>query len=386
MTDNQFFDSLKYKILDHRSAVPDDMWERIIKKKDKDRRGFLFFFGWFNMLIVCISLSAYLLMYHHREQPKPENHVPAVSEQQISQAPDHLNKSEVVPKKSTMSESGQHGEAGNGHDHPYKSLIKMKKNDGDTKSFNYDKMGLKNTGKEIESPSSQKDSLAGGNKVSSVNKKGAAVALLTVKKPSPNKLTEDSSKNTIKKKTQKDTIIKKWYLDIYASPDYPIDNTPNSPSTFSGHTKLSYTLGIRLNRTFGKHFSGKIGIQYSHINLADSGIVNLTSFDLPVLAGYSFGSEKLRMTFTAGVIANLSTSSKSYAPNELFKSNTGFSLYGGFNFEKKVNQKISIYMEPYYRYRLSSMTVSTYDIYKFIDVVGLTFGARYYFLKRQRNK
>jgi hypothetical protein len=374
MTENQFDDALKNKIQDHRSHVPDDMWERIIQKKDKDRKGFLFFFGWFNLLIVFVSLSVYLLMNHSRQQLKPVTHVPAVSEQQISQATDHLDNStpDIRQPLPAVKGANQH----------LKSVERTKENEEETGSDNENKMTSKNMIKDIQSHSSHRDSLVGGKKDSVMSKQEAATMLLTAKKPK--KLTEDSLKNAIVKKTQKDSIIKKWYLDIYASPDYPIDNTPNSPSTFSGHTKLSYTLGIRLNRTFGKHFSGKIGIQYSHINLADSGIVNLTSFDLPVLAGYSFGSEKLRMTFTAGVIANLSTSSKSYAPNELFKSNTGFSLYGGFNFEKKVNQKISIYMEPYYRYRLSSMTVSTYDIYKFIDVVGLTFGARYYFLKQTK--
>ena len=50
MTEDQLDDSLKNKIRDYRSPVPDGMWERI-QKKDKDRKGFLFFFRWFAVLI-----------------------------------------------------------------------------------------------------------------------------------------------------------------------------------------------------------------------------------------------------------------------------------------------------------------------------------------------
>ena len=148
--------------------------------------------------------------------------------------------------------------------------------------------------------------------------------------------------------------------------------------------KLSYTVGLRINRAFGKHFSGKIGIQFSQINFTDSLSYqngsggHLKSFDLPVLAGYSFGDEKLKMTVTTGGIFNISTSTSDVS---FYKTNTGLSLYLGFNFEKKINQKISIYLEPYYRYRLTSMTISSVQFDKFIDVVGLSFGARYYFLK-----
>jgi hypothetical protein len=379
MTDDQFDDALKNKIRDHHSAVPDDMWERIIQKKDKDRKGFFFFFGWSGILILAVALGGYLLSNYTSRKLEPEIHELADSAKHTGQTIVPLDSSEanvnqnsiLASRESTMAEKTFYGQA----------AFKRNKNKQGARSSADNKNSPVYERNETFNPSLQKDSLIVENKDSSISKQETAVALLTVKKPSPGKSIEDSSKNAIVKKTEKDTILKKWYLDMYASPDFPIDNTPNSPSIYSGHTKLSYTIGIRLNRAFSKHFSGKIGIQYSHINLADSGILNLTSFDLPVLAGYSFGNEKLRMTFTAGVIANLSSSSKGYAANELFKSNTGFSLYGGFNFEKKINQKFSIYLEPYYRYRLSSMTVSTYDIYKFIDVVGLSIGGRYYFLK-----
>ena len=41
------------------------------------------------------------------------------------------------------------------------------------------------------------------------------------------------------------------------------------------------------------------------IRLSTGTVNHLKSFDLPFLAGYSFGAEKLKMTITAGGIANL---------------------------------------------------------------------------------
>jgi hypothetical protein len=102
--------------------------------------------------------------------------------------------------------------------------------------------------------------------------------------------------------------------------------------------------------------------------------------DLPVLAGYSWGNETFGMTVNAGVIFNLNSwlrpDSASY-----IKSNAGLSLYLGLNFSKHINDHMEIFSEPYYRYQLSSSTVSTFYFQKFIDVAGISFGVRYHFKK-----
>lgn len=60
----------------------------------------------------------------------------------------------------------------------------------------------------------------------------------------------DSVKNNKKKQI---THTPKWRLDAYASPDLPLN----------GKGRPSYTIGLRLGRSFGQHFSEAIGIQYS---------------------------------------------------------------------------------------------------------------------------
>ncbi len=410
MTENQFDNSLKNKIRDHGSPVPDDMWERIIRKKDKDRKGFLFFFRWLAFLILGVCLGGYLLMNHTKQKTEPANHILTSQDQKSGEAThaSPLNKEEVRTEKnlSAVDEHLSSGKKGPYFSNPlptskketYSSdkLRESKDKRGKFKSVR-DKTavsevavsaaaakGVQNSTLRKDSPATEKDDSVTG-KPAAVNKS------LAIINPAL-KSQVDSSLKSIVRKTQKDSVTgKKWYLDIYASPDYPIDHTAYTSSNFISETmKLSYTVGLRINRAFGKHFSGKIGIQFSQINFAypdslnyQSGTVNhLKSFDIPLLAGYSFGAEKLKMTIIAGGIANLYTFFKGDAFADEFKTNTGFSLYAGLNMERKINQKISIYLEPYYRYRLTSMTVSTTQYHKFIDVVGLTFGARYYFLKR----
>ncbi len=408
MTEDQLDDALKNKIRDHQSPVPDDMWDRIIQKKEKDRKGFLFFFRWFTILLLGICLGGYLAMNHAKQKTEPVNH--ALSSRDLKPGVDtlasYLNKEAVKTKENTpaVTEYLPKSNKGSYSSKPfpirkkesYSSRLKRasKENEGNYKSVNDKKIVLATTAAGAQNSSPQSDSLAGEKGDSALNTTGTVSKTPPVVKTVPDKPHADSSQKAAVKKTQQDSVDgKKWYLDIYASPDWPMDHTTYTSSNHISETmKLSYTFGLRISRSFGKHFSGKIGIQYSKINFTypdslsylNSKVSHLKSFDLPFLAGYSFGAEKLKMTITAGGIVNFYSFYTGDPSGDIFKTNTGFSLYLGFNLEKKINQKISIYLEPYYRYRLTSMTVSTVEFNKFIDVAGLSIGGRYYFLKRTK--
>jgi hypothetical protein len=200
--------------------------------------------------------------------------------------------------------------------------------------------------------------------------------------PKPNN--SDSLKPALQKKpdSTKKSMGDKWSLDLYASPDYPVDH--NKQEYLQG--RLSYTIGIRINRSFGKRFSGKMGIQFSQLNYAlsdssnASGVHHLKRLDVPLLAGYSWGTKTFGMTVNAGIIFNRSSWLRPDSINYI-KTNTGLSLYLGFNFSKQITQRIDIFSEPYYRYQLSSMVVSPNYFPKYMDVVGISFGVRYHFKK-----
>ena len=117
----------------------------------------------------------------------------------------------------------------------------------------------------------------------------------------------------------------KWWLDAYVSPEL----SSNQNFQPAEKPKFSFSAGFRLNRSFGRHFSAKTGVQFEWINYADSlGIHHLNAIDLPLLIGYSFGNKNFKTTLNAGTIFNIYSWSGGTADtlNHIFKSSTGWSL------------------------------------------------------------
>ena len=61
MTDSQLDEIFKKQLPGHESPVPEDMWERIIRKKDKDRKGFFFFFSLIGLFLLGFGVAGILL-------------------------------------------------------------------------------------------------------------------------------------------------------------------------------------------------------------------------------------------------------------------------------------------------------------------------------------
>jgi hypothetical protein len=166
-----------------------------------------------------------------------------------------------------------------------------------------------------------------------------------------------------------------------ASPDWPL----------TSHAALSYTLGIRVIRTFGPRWSLITGLQYSRINLkyqSDSLSYvtphHYNNIDLPILAGYHLTvthPERLDPTINAGVVFNLySRYGEVYMP----RGKIGVSLYLGLNLAQSLSDRLSLFEEPYLRYQLSNMVDNPYLPPQRISVAGVFLGIRYAFKKSSR--
>ncbi|HEY4965238.1 MAG TPA: hypothetical protein VII28_02520 [Puia sp.] len=379
ISDNQMDEFFNSRLVGYPSTVPDDMWDRIVEKKKKDRMIWWFLFGLLTMGILALGLTGGYLLLNQKSIAEGAMNDKAIINQspfkadtiktRLSKLPTLQDQAYLTQTDSTNKWVNQ--KMGNRKNH-VENLEHAKMNT----SEHITSSRFENTNKHFSKPG---DSIAvienkSGHKNDSLDKKPL------VKMP-----VADSSRNKDLKKTEPEKKLHggKWFLDLYASPDYPII----SPQEYN-LSKLSYTIGIKLNRSLGKHFSVKTGIQYSEVNFtgADSiggGAFGLILLDLPVLAGYSLGkNENLRTTINGGLIFNLYTwwQGAQYMP-ELFKSNTGLSFYLGVNFERRINDKFSLFGEPYYRYQLTPMTVGSVGFLKFIDVVGISIGGRYYFKK-----
>lgn len=231
-----------------------------------------------------------------------------------------------------------------------------------------------------------------------------------------------------------------WYLEAYASPDMPfksVSNVSASPlfmlkKDSSESMQVSYSAGLRLVKPITDNILLKTGLQYSQANekyvyrtenevktttvvtvrtiirapgdtvivqdtsvLQTIGFRNNTvhnryrSFDIPVTVGYQFGNEDLKFGINAGVVINLSswyqgvildsslaTVTLNKSGNNVYKSNIGLGLYGGFSVVKRLSDDMHVFFEPYFRYNLSNMTTPQASFRQRLSVGGLAVGLR----------
>ena len=386
MTDNSLDEIFKKQLPGHESPVPEDMWERIIRKKDKDRKGFFFFFTLAGLFLLGFGTAAFLLFgtdrNGNRAYEKPTNI------QKVNVSADTVQSAATKHKIQTDSSATHVATFGNtdtnmnapGHNYAgSKKSYSQKRREGLLLPIT--KEASTSLSRESDSKNDSDKSLHENENTldTATRSSGKAVPVLL---SSPKQRSADSVKPIASKKSdssQKNTRSN-WSLSYYASPDYPVEH---KQEYLKG--RLSYTIGLKVNRRFGNHLSGKIGIQFSQLNytLADSAVISgayrLNRVDVPVLAGYSWGNETLGMTVNAGCIINL----YSWGADSIgyIKSNTGVSLYLGFNFSKHINERIDIFSEPYYRYQVSPMANYPNYFPNYIDVVGISFGVRFHFKK-----
>lgn len=373
ISDNQMDIYFNDRLRNYSSSVPADMWNRIIEKKKRDRILWLFFFRLFAIAVLAFGLKGGYLIFNQKKSTaniKPNvtgiNQTPVIGNTTKTNLSNPLSgRNQLQLSKINIANNKMHQKK-NSQINYSEDLEKTKMNT----SENIPSSQFKNT---VKSFSGQKDS----NVIEESKTRDKIDS--TRKKPFVKSATPDSSVGKQVKKPEKQNKLNnsKWYLDLYASPDYPIVSPHGS-----GASKLSYTIGIKLNRSLGQHFSVKTGIQYSRLNIveSDSGLatLHLNRLDMPVLAGYSMGNKNLKMTINGGAIFSWLLESNA---NFLVK-NTSVSLYLGINFEEKINENISLFAEPYYRYQLTNMTTDTIPFVKFVDLVGINIGVRFHLMKK----
>lgn len=180
----------------------------------------------------------------------------------------------------------------------------------------------------------------------------------------------------------------RWYLDGYASPDLPFSTQ---------RAGLSYTFGLRLERTFKGGISAIVGLQYSRVNLKSYPNDTLYSIladhfnniDLPLLIGYEKGNADYKAAIHAGIIYNIHSFPGGPAYNQaahIYRSHTGISGYLGLDLIKSVNDRLSLFAEPYFRYQSSARAGSGIPPTQKINTGGVMIGIRYDFKKNQATK
>ena len=138
----------------------------------------------------------------------------------------------------------------------------------------------------------------------------------------------------------------KWRFDGYASPEY------FSFKEFG----FSYGAAARATIVLKQHLTITTGLQYLKVDVRarqknDSlnslypGIFN--NIQIPVLIGYTTGNRRFSVSVNAGAIFSLYAEAKGRLKDYGWPNRNGITSYLGFNFATRVNDRISLFAEPY---------------------------------------
>jgi hypothetical protein len=403
MADNKFDEFLRDKIINYSSLVPGDMWQRIQKKK-KER--ILFFILW--LLAICLTffLGSYLIFHSNKN---------INGNTSVTNNKPHT-KSPIIPGKIIIRNTGTnkanietvHSLQFN-QKHP--SVSNQFENKQDEKLIDKNKKDTKKDKTIFTAGSSENIRIADATDssinnplvdINTTKQQAGTLPSQVTNTPLPKdsfiikKLNASADENKKESKTSEHNN-KNWFLEAYVSPDIPYFERTNDNTNINDHGKsapTSYTIGIRVCRYLGKRVSVKAGIQYSQISekFFDSLIIvdRYRSVDVPFLIGYDLTTNAFKATINAGIVYNIYSWYKGLTLIDyrglidinvanIYKYNTGVSLYLGINLSKKINNKIELIAEPYFRYRLSFMTRSSAPFNQKINIAGLNIGLKYNF-------
>jgi hypothetical protein len=410
MTENQFDELFRNKLKDYSSQVPDNMWERIHPEKDRDRK---LFFIWLKYVIVPVFTLAGLAGGFYIGARPAAHH--SLSHSSVSSADSSAATGSPLAPSNNAEVSGAHSSVSATSSlisvtPPSVSVPARNTNSASNPAIQHTHKTSKTIHPSAPSAFTPADPLSAPASRLSVahdpNKTPASGSFkhlpLPGIQPIPNTRFHPAidqlpktafppvKKTTTHPPTPKSNILSplkkgSWSVDLYASPDLPVLQIKQDFEK----AQLSFTIGMKVNRSFGDHVSAATGVQYSQINekvaYNDSnatspiryGYLKRTSFDFPLLIGYGIGDDRFRATLNAGMIFKIHSFGNIYT--------TSNSLYLGVNLAKKINDKISLFAEPYYRYNLPGGGNSQYYIQR-INLAGLSIGLRYNFKKSGRHK
>jgi hypothetical protein len=229
---------------------------------------------------------------------------------------------------------------------------------------------------------------------------------------------------------EKNAAGNKKYLELYAGPDYAFrsfSDTGNSEylRRRKESTKFSsaYSAGVRYTRVFNNSMSVRAGVNYSQINekftFTQGNLVQITyiigangdtlgsytttgtryktinrfrSVDIPVAIGYELGNGRWHANVNAGVVVNVYswqkgdvldtaynpvsiTTGKNSSPYQ-FKTNAGVGFIGGVSVYYKLNDRLHLMAEPYFRYNFSPINKDNITLKQKYQTAGLRVGIR----------
>lgn len=230
---------------------------------------------------------------------------------------------------------------------------------------------------------------------------------------------------------EKNASGNKQYFEFYGGPDYAIKSLSDTGNSAylqkrkeSTAFRSAFSIGVRYTKVFNNSMSIRAGINYSQINekfkYSEGNIIQVTyiinasgdtigsysttgtrykttinryrSIDIPLVAGYELGNGRLHVNINAGAIINIYSwqkgdvldtagrpvsisTGKNSSPYQ-FKTNAGVGFIGAVSVYYKLNDRLHLMAEPYFRYNFSPITKESITLKQKYQTAGLRLGIR----------
>lgn len=230
---------------------------------------------------------------------------------------------------------------------------------------------------------------------------------------------------------EKNAAGNKTYVEIYGGPDLAfrsLSDTANSSYLQKRKESIkfssAFSAGLRYTKVFNNGVSVRTGINYSQINekfiYSEGNIIQVVyiinaagdtigsytttgtryktthnkfkTIDVPLVVGYEFGNGRFHTNLNAGIIVNVYswqrgevlnnslqpvniTTGKSNSPYQ-FKTNIGLGFIGGASLYYKMNEKLHLLAEPYFRYNFTPASKEAITFKQKYNTAGLRLGLR----------
>lgn len=227
-----------------------------------------------------------------------------------------------------------------------------------------------------------------------------------------------------------DAAGNKSYVELYAGPDYAIKKYSDTGVSLINKRKESlsfrsaFSAGFRYTRVFENGMSVRGGLNFSQVNekfsYLQANVVQVVyvintngdttdtyyvrssryktssnryrTIDIPLTVGYEMGNGKFHANINTGVVINVyswqdgETLDNNFMPVSIttgkennpyqYKTNVGLGFIGAASLYYKLNSRLHLMAEPYFRYNFSAMNKEAITLQEKFTTIGLRLGIR----------
>lgn len=415
-----FDEHIKNSLSDYRPAVPNDTWDKIQAKREKDKRrpwGFFLNKRWVAAAAILLLVAAGGF-YLTRIQNKDILLNPATTKSLVGNTPHEP----IVEKNIT--EKNKNAVNNNS------SIPVNDKNISSQKTpsiFSFSK-------KKINILSPGADTWSTDEENFNTRLLSAGITCAGLLKNTINSLTLRQNNHIAYfipcPEAEKNAAANKKYLEFYAGPDFVFRNFSDTGTAYiqtrksSSQIKSAFSLGVRYTRVFKNGMSLRGGINVRQINESfhyKQGTISQVIFiidnngdttgsyisqstryktypnryrsiDIPIAVGYEWGNGRLHVNMNMGAVINILNSQKGYVLDESnniielsnsknnnqysYKTKTGLGFIGAASVYYKINENLHLVAEPYFKYSFNSITKEQISLQQKNQVAGLKLGLR----------